>query len=239
MVSNGEKTITYRRVLDLSHPITPDIPLWPGDPAVEFHGVSQRDRHGYFLRRFAMGEHSGSHLVSPSTYHDDGIDPDGVPAESLVLPAVVIDASDRASLDSDYALSTGDVAEWERRHGPIAPNALVLLNTGWSRFWDQPKRFLNIDGAGAMRTPGFGLEAARFLLEWRHAAGLGIDTHGIDPGADSGFTVSRLALARSALVLECLNNLDLMPPTGATVVVGRLRLVGGSGSPASVLAFTP
>jgi kynurenine formamidase len=114
-----------------------------------------------------------------------------------------------------------------------------LLNTGWRHFWDQPGRFINIGADGAMHTPGFSLEAARFLLEWREVAGLGIDTHGIDAGADTGLAVSRLTLARSALVLECLNNLDQLPPTGATVVVGRLRLVGGSGSPAAVTALIP
>ncbi len=239
MVNHSNKTIAYRRVVDLSHPITPDIPVWPGDPAVEFHNISHVGGHGYFLRQFSMGEHSGTHLASPSTYFDDGTDPDAIEPDSLVLRVAVIDATELASKDHDYTLSASDVAEWERRNGPIAPGALVLLNTGWSRFWRQPTRFINIDSDGAMHTPGFSLEAVRFLLEWREAAGLGTDTHGIDPGADASLSASRLALARSALVLECLNNLNQLPPTGATVVIGRLRLVGGSGSPASVLALTP
>ncbi len=239
MAHNDTKLISYRRVVDLSHPISPDIPVWPGDPAVDFQTVSDLAEQEYFLRRFSMGEHSGTHLASPSAYYADGIDPDGTPAESLVAPAAVIDAPGPASLDPDYTLSAGDIADWERANGPIEPNTLVLLNTGWSRFWGQPARFINTGDDGAMHTPGFSLEAARFLLEWREVAGLGIDTHGIDPGADTGLSVSRLVLARPALVLECLNNLDQLPPSGATVVVGRLRLVGGSGSPASVLAFTP
>ena len=239
MANYPEKTITYRRVVDLSHPISPDIPLWPGDPALNFQTVSSLDDQDYFLRRFSMGEHSGTHLASPSAYYADGIDPDGIPAESLIAPAAVIDARGPASLDPDYTLSAGDVADWERRNGPINPNTLVLLNTGWSRFWSQPARFFNTGDDGAMHTPGFSLELVRFLLEWREVAGLGIDTHGIDAGADTDLSVSRLVLARSALVLECLNNLDQLPPTGATVVVGRLRLIGGSGSPASVLALTP
>lgn len=239
MAHHDERLIAYRRVVDLSHPISPDIPVWPGDPAVNFQTVSGLDDQDYFLRRFSMGEHSGTHLASPSAYYADGIDPDGIPAESLVAPASVIDAKGPASLDPDYTLSAGDVADWERTNGPIEPNTLVLLNTGWSRFWGQPARFINAGDNGAMHTPGFSLEAARFLLEWREVAGLGIDTHGIDPGVDTSLSVSRLVLARPALVLECLNNLDQLPPSGATVVVGRLRLVGGSGSPASVLAFTP
>ena len=239
MPNYPKKTIAYRRVVDLSHSITPDIPLWPGDPAVDFQTVSDLAERDYFLRRFSMGEHSGTHLAAPSTYYEDSIDPDGIPAESLVAQAAVIDARGPASLDPDYALSAGDIAGWERTNGPIAPDTLVLLNTGWSRFWSQPARFINIGDDGAMHTPGFSLEAARFLLEWREVAGLGIDTHGIDPGADTDLSVSRLVLARPALVLECLNNLDQLPPTSATVVVGRLRLVGGSGSPAAVLALIP
>ena len=239
MVAGHEKHIAYRRVVDLSHPIAPGIPLWPGDPPVAFDVIAQRGDHCYFLRRFSMGEHSGTHLASPTTYYANAAGPDAVPADQLVLPAVVIDATESASIDPDYTLSASDVAGWERNHGPIEPKCLVILNTGWSRFWSQPDRFINLGDDGAMHTPGFSPEAARFLLEWREVAGLGIDTHGIDPGSDSDLTVSRLALSRSALVLECLNNLNELPPTGATVVIGRLPLVGGSGSPASVLALIP
>ena len=56
---------------------------------------------------------------------------------------------------------------------------------------------------------------------------------------DTELSISRLALAQSSLVLECLNNLDQLPATGATLIIGRLPLVGGSGSPASVLALVP
>ena len=234
-----EKLIAYRRVVDLSHPIAPEIPIWPGDPAVAFHDVAQPNSHGYFLREFSMGEHSGTHLVSPSTYHADGAGPDALQPESLVVGAVVIDISNRASENSNYTLSASDVAEWERTNGQVPSSAVVVMNTGWSRLWRQPDRFINADAGGAMHTPGFTIEAARLLLEWRHISGLGIDTHGIDPGMDAELSVSRLALAQSALVLECLNNLDHLPPIGVTLIVGRLPLVGGSGSPASVLALVP
>lgn len=239
MSEDAEKTICYRRVIDLSHPVTPGMPRWPGDPPVAFDIVAQRNRDGYFLRRFSMGEHSGTHLASPSAYHEGGLDSSDVPVESLIAPAVVIDISGPAGEDPDYALSATNVAEWEREHGPIPAGSLVLLNTGWSRYWKDPQRFINADATGIMHTPGFSLEAVRFLLEWRDAGGFGIDTHGIDAGMDGDLSVSRFALGQSALALECLNALDRLPATGATIIVGRLRLVGGSGSPASVIALTP
>ncbi len=238
MPEGPEKSIVYRRVVDLSHPIRPGIPIWPGDPAVEFDVAAEIGRDGYFLRRFSMGEHSGTHLASPATFYDGAPGPDELPAASLLAPAAVIDAVGPAAENPDYVLTPSDVAQWARRHGPVPPDALILLYTGWQRYWNDPERFINADGDGRMHTPGFGLAAAQFLLEQRRAAGLGSDTHGIDAGRDAGLSVSRMALARSALVLECLNNLDRLPPTGATVIVGRLRLAGGSGSPAAALALT-
>jgi kynurenine formamidase len=51
--------------------------------------------------------------------------------------------------------------------------------------------------------------------------------------------LNRLALEQPRIVLENLTNLDQLPPTGAVMVIGILRLKGGSGSPASVLALVP
>ncbi len=80
---------------------------------------------------------------------------------------------------------------------------------------------------------------SRYLISDRRAAGLGIDTHGLEPGAANGYPVNSLVLERPRLALENLTNLDRAPPTGATIVIGILRLEGGSGSPVSVLAFVP
>ncbi|MDE2785236.1 MAG: cyclase family protein [Chloroflexota bacterium] len=234
-----ERTIAFRRVVDLTHPVKPGIPLWPGDPPVQFETTASIPAEGYFLRRFSMGEHSGTHISMPSALFDQGLGPDSIPPEALIAPAVVIDSRSGASMDPDHALSVEDFAEWERRHGKIAAGSIVLLLTGWGRYWDEPERFINLGADGLMHTPGFSSEAVTFLLEERAATGIGIDTHGVDAGRDTGLEASRAALSRGALVLECLNNLDQLPATGATLVVGRLPLVGGSGSPASVLALAP
>lgn len=144
-----------------------------------------------------------------------------------------------AAADPDYALDVALLRAWERQHGPIPPRSLVLMATGWDRRWETPASFLNLGPDGTPHFPGFGLEAARWLLEERQAAGLGTDTHGVDPGDDTTFAASRAVLARGGLVLENLARLGDLPPRGATLVVGLLPLVGGSGSPAAVLALVP
>ena len=233
------RTIAYRCVVDLTHPIHPGIPLWPGDPPVRFRPTANIGSHGYFLRRFCMGEHSGTHLSSPAAFYPDAAGPADLPAAALIIPAVVIDISRSAAANPDYALTPDDIAGWERQYGPVPADSIALLFTGWQQYWSIPERFINADANGIMRTPGFGQDAARILLAQRAAAGLGSDAPGIDPGADVELAVSRMALAKPRPVLECLNNLHLLPPTGATVIVGRLPLAGGSGSPASVLALIP
>ena len=234
-----KRTIAFRRVVDLTHPIRPGIPIWPGDPPVQFETAASIESHGYFLRRFSMGEHSGTHVSTPSALFDQGSGPDIIPPEALVAPAVVIDSHSSTSKDPDYALRADELAEWEQRHGKIPPGSIALLLTGWGRYWNDPERFINLGADGLMHTPGFSREAVTFLLEERAVAGIGIDTHGVDPGIDAELRVSRTVAQKDGMALECLNNLDRLPPTGATLVIGRLPLVGGSGSPASVLALAP
>ena len=219
------------------------MPVWPGDPAVQFETTSRLDRDGYVLRRFTMGEHTGTHLSAPSCFHADGDPIDAYPPESLVAPAVVIDLRQRVLKHPDYALSQRDMREWEDHHGRIPGGSVVLARTGWGEKWDDPSEYLgNYPGQKAspgLHFPGFGIDAARFLLEQRGIAGLGIDTHGVDPGQDSSFAVSKLLLEQPRIVLANLTGLDQLPPTGTTLVIGILRLRGGSGSPASVIALVP
>ena len=246
------RTISYSRVIDLSHVIEPGMPLWPGDPPVEFETVAEVAQHGYYLRRFSMGEHSATHMNAPSSFRRGGPGIDAYSAESLVAPALVVDIRDKTAADPDYALTRADVLEREGRHGQVRAGSVVLLYTGWQEKWKDPAAYLNPDASGNLHFPGFGTGAARFLLAERGIAGLGIDTHGVDGGPDTTFGINAQVLAQDRIlaqgiecpecprvVLENLTNLDQLPPTGATLVIGVLRLRGGSGSPVSVMAFVP
>ena len=107
------KIIVYSRIIDLSHVIDRDIPVWPGDPAVEFQTVARLSKDGYYLRRFSMGEHSETHMNAPKSFHTRGEGIDAYSAESLVVTASVIDVSEKAAGNADYALSVEDV--WSGR----------------------------------------------------------------------------------------------------------------------------
>lgn len=231
--------LPYIKAVDLSHPITPQMPHWPGDPPTEFHPWADLPRNGYYLRRFAMSEHGGTNLTAPASYYPHGPTADRYPAADLVKPAIVIDARPQCRANPDYALPPADLLTWESRHGPIPPNTLTLLLTGWSEHWRNPSKYLGADPAGGLHFPGFSLEAAALLINHRQTAGLGADTAGPEPGIDTTYAVSRLVLSQPRILLENLTNLHQLPPAGATLVIGLLKLSQGSGAPAAITAFLP
>src|SRR5690606_41683022 len=116
---------------------------------------------------------------------------------------------------------------------------LVLFYTGWQELWDSPEQFFNQDAGGGLHFPGIGAETTAFLLAERNIAGVGIDTHGADPGQDPMFSTNTLVLAQNGIILECLTNLHRLPPNGTTLVIGILGLQNGSVSTVSGKDCTP
>ncbi|MDD1421267.1 cyclase family protein [Dolichospermum sp. ST_sed1] len=235
--SHLSSNISYSRVIHLSHLIDTDIPKWPGDPTVEFTSVAEIQDDGYYLRGFSLGEHSATHINAPNSFYANGVSIDQYPASSLIVPAIVINICKQAAVDFDYVLTVSDIQTWETQFGQIPAGNLVILYTGWQEKWSNQKAFFNQDIQGKMHFPGFSQEATEFLIIHRQIAGVGIDTHGVDSGQDANFTINRLLLERSLIVIENLTNLDNLPPQGTTLIIGILRLKGGSGSPAAIMAL--
>jgi kynurenine formamidase len=227
------------QVIDLTHPLTPTIPIWAGDPAVAFQVWASYAQDGYFINRVTIGGHSGTHWATPNTFIEGAPSAEQISVDKLVAPTIVIDIRRQAVKDQDYRLSIADIQAWEAVHGLVPSQSIVLLWTGWQERWLDPVGFINQDAQGVSHFPGFGAEAAAFLISQRRIAGLGTDTHGIDPGNDAEYGASSAIYTANGIALECLGRLDQLPATGATLVIGGLPIQGGSGSPARVFAFLP
>jgi kynurenine formamidase len=148
-----------------------------------------------------------------------------------VVPAAVVDVSAECADDPDYVLDGQRLERDEAEHGALPEGGALLLRTGWDRFVDQPEPYVE-----SRRFPGFGVEAAELALA-RGCVGLGTDTLSIDAGGEKDVPVHHLTLPAGLWQLEGLVNLDALPPRGATLFVGALKLVNGSGTPARVLAM--
>ena len=139
----------------------------------------------------------------------------------------------------DYQLTKQDVLDWEATNGQIAPGSFVILFTGWEDRWNDPKAFINQDAKGNLHFPGFAGDTTTWLLSDRQIAGVGIDTHGVDPGLDTSYATNTQIAQAHKIAIECMANLDQLPPTGSTLVLGPLQLQDGSGSPMSIMALIP
>lgn len=226
------------RVVDLTQPLDAATVMWPGAPAPAAEVVLTVAHDGFYNRRVQFMEHSGTHFDAPCHMVEGTETVDQIGADRLVRPLAVIDIAAEIDGDPDALLSLDQVAAFEAAHGRIPDGAAVFLRTGWEEFNTDPARYAN--APGPLRFPGFGSEAADFLVTERHVAGLGIDTLGIDSGAATDFPVHRrISHPRGVWHVEGLTNLAGLPPLGAWVVVGVLKLVMGSGSPSRVLALVP
>jgi kynurenine formamidase len=237
----ADSTISLKQwqVIDLTHPLTPDMPIWPGDPAVDITAWATYEKDRYLSHRISIGEHSGPHWGSPNTFIKGSRSAGMFNADELVIPAVVIDIRAIATRNNNYRLSIEDINEWEKQNGKISSGSMVVLLTGWQNRWKNSRAFLGLDDRQICHWPGFGIDAVTFLIHTRGIKGLGTDTHGVDPGNDKHFSASMAMYNADGMTLECLTNLDPLPATGSTLVIGGWPIVGGTGSPARVLAFIP
>jgi kynurenine formamidase len=222
------------KVLDLTQPLDARTVLWPDSDPFTAVGPAGYDADGFWSRHLSTPEHAGTHLDAPRHCVPGAAAVADIPAEQLVRPAVRIDARDLCDGDPAWVLRAADVEAWEAQHGRVPAGAAVLLCTGWDAHREDARRYLG----DPLAFPGFGRDAAALLVE-RGAAGLGIDTLSVDPGASADFPVHRTALPAGLWHLEGLIGLADGPPTGATLVVGALRLPGASGTPARVFALLP
>lgn len=233
-------------VIDLTAPLSSQTPILAlpeefGQTATfGLAEISRYDDRGpaWYWNNFTTGEHTGTHFDAPIHWVTgrDGDDVSQVPASRLVAPAAVLNFTAEAAADPDFLLEVDHVKDWERTHGPLPRGGWLLFRTGWDARSQDPEAYAN-----AGRTPGVSVECAKWLAEEASVIGVGVETVGTDAGAahsfDPPFPCHAMLLGNDKYGLTQLQNLGALPPTGAVIIATPLPIVGGSGSPARVLAL--
>ena len=239
------------KVIDLTQTLTPEFPqivlppefgqCWP----FRIEEVSHYDERGpgWYWNNFSCGEHTGTHFDAPIHWISGRDLPnnatDTVPVQQLVGGACIVDCSKAAAADADYLLTVDHVLAWESRYGKIPARSWVLMRTDWSKRTD-PVAYQNYDETG-QHTPGPSVEVVRFLIQERDIIGFGSEAIGTDAGQayhlKPPYPCHSLMHGAGRYGLQCLTNLDLLPPTGAVIFAAPLKIRNGSGSPLRVLAL--
>lgn len=238
------------KVVDLTQTLSEDTPVLVLPPqfgqcaAFSRQEISRYDERGFawYWSNFTVSEHTGTHFDAPVHWISGASLPensvDKVPVRDFIAPAVVLDFSKEAAENPDFLLTVEHIEAWEARYGKIAPRSWILFRTDWSKRDVEAYTNRRDDGA---HTPGPSAQAVQFLVEQRDALGFGVETIGTDAGQahllDPPYPAHTLFHGAGRYGLQCLENLDLLPPTGAVVVAAPLKIRDGSGSPLRVLAL--
>ncbi|KAA8996429.1 cyclase family protein [Affinibrenneria salicis] len=232
-----------KKWVDLTHPVTSASPVFSAFSNMRSKTLFTVEQHGFYAQEITFTTPTGTHIDAPGHFVADKRCLDGVDSKELLLPLLVIHKEAEVARDADYRLSVGDIAQFERQYGAIPAGSFVAFASDWCRRWPDADAFANRDAQGDSHTPGWSLEALRFLFEQRGVSAIGHETLDTDAGVDfrrnNGLDGEYYVLNRNACQVEVLNNLSLLPATGAWIHVSWPNFAAMPSFPARVTAWLP
>lgn len=239
------QTLSKARYIDLTHTITPDMPVWKGfgpatfkptvDPTTGTPYTYAKD--GFEATAYTIAtDQFGTQFDPPAHWAPEWAAIDEVPATYSVRPLVVINMAPATRKDPKAFLHVKQVKAFEKKHGRIPAGSVVFVRTDWSKRWTtdpEQAKALAADG----NFPSVGLDALKFLqLERR------ILFHGHEPlDTDSTPTLEgeHWLMHHGYAQAEGVDNLKGVPATGCLVSFGSPKFAGGLGGYARYVAICP
>ncbi|XP_041377195.1 isatin hydrolase-like [Gigantopelta aegis] len=230
-----------KAVVDLTHGQDVSTVYWPGNVDFNFTITTREQTQYYWYESnwFGTAEHGGTHLDSPCHFQKGKWRTHQIPPSRLIGPGIVINVTSQAANNADYKLSISDLESWEEMHGRIPEGAIVLMHSDWGVRYPNRSLVFNTNEPEKPSTfhfPGFHEDAASWLVTRRRVSIVGVDTPSVDHGQSIEFLVHQVLGQHNVPDLENVANLRQLPAKGFTVFVGVIKLVGGSGGPARILA---
>lgn len=240
-------TLKSARYVDLTHTITPKIPVWAGfGPAtfaptkagVDMEGYVKKgdvftyEKHGFEATSYLLQtDQLGTQLDPPAHWAPEYPSIDELPPTYTIRPLVVISIVDQVKADFGYALKVSDIEAWEKRNGRIPEGSVVMVRSDWSKGWDDP------EFTKKAPFPGVGLDALKFLHGERKILFHGHEP--LDTDATPTLEGEHWLMHNGYAQAEGVANLDQAPETGALVAIGYPKFGGGLGGYARYVAICP
>jgi arylformamidase len=203
------------KLLDVSVPLAPGIPAYPGNPDFELQPVKRiADGASSNVSRLVMGTHTGTHVDAPKHFFDDGAGVDGLPLDLLLGRARVVEITKRGGIGSAELAEAG-----------LREDIRVLLKTSNSALWNGESfhtDYTHLTEAGA-----------RYLVE-QGVKVIGIDYLSVEQFKKAGAPAHRALLSQGVIIIEGLN-LSEADPGMYEMYCLPLRIAAADGAPARVI----
>jgi kynurenine formamidase len=240
-----DQSLAHARYIDLTHSITPNMPVWKGfGPAAFAATVDPKTGKAYTYKKDGFEatayrlstDQFGTQLDPPAHWAPEYPAIDELPATYAVRPLVVISIVPQVKQNPKYALQVSDVLAFEKEHGRIPAGSVVMVRSDWSKKWTEDAAKAKALAADPV-FPGVSLAVLKFLHLQRH-----ILFHGHEPlDTDTTPTLEGESwlMHHGYTQAEGVANLDGVPATGCLVAIGYPRFKGGVGGYARYVAICP
>ena len=233
--------------VDLTHDFTDAAIYWPTAEGFKMKVASKGyTKAGFYYEanNFSAAEHGGTHLDAPIHFYENRHTVDQIPIEQLIGAGVVIKVAEKVAKDRNYQISVEDILNWEKKHGTIPNNGIVLFDTGSAQYWPDREKYMGTNDRGAaavakLQFPGIHPDTAKFLATKRGIKAVGLDSPSIDFGGSKLFKTHQILFEKNIPGFENVANLDKLPVTGFTVIALPMKIKNGSGAPLRIVAFLP
>lgn len=184
------------KVIDLTHVISEDMPVYPGTEGPKLQSLKSYEPDGLKVTLITMCSHTGTHIDSPAHLFPYRTPLDQFPVTHFIGKALVIDCT---------GLNEGERITFEhiKRCKEKADRAeYILFRLGWDKYWGTEKYFGNY--------PCIDDTVVDYLIQSRKK-GVGLDAISIDPVSDESLTNHRKLFSNiDILIIENLTNLELV-----------------------------
>ena len=239
------QTKPTRKIVDLTYSFDAESVYWPTAETFKLETDAEgMTENGYYYSayRYSAAEHGGTHLDAPVHFAKGRNSVDQIPIDQLTGAGLVLDVTKQCAGNADYLISVADFQDWEKKNGEIPVGSIVLLRTGFGKFYPDRRKYLGTDERGAVAVfklhfQGLDPEAARWLTQNRSIKAIGLDTASIDRGQSTMFESHRALFEKNVPAFENVANLDQLPVKGFTIVALPMKIKGGSGGPLRIIAM--
>jgi kynurenine formamidase len=233
-----------QQLVDLTHTFDESTIYWPTEEGFKLlRGPAGLTEGGYYYaaNRFMCAEHGGTHIDAPIHFWQNGQTVDQLPLARLMGLAACVDVSQKCQADRDYQVSVEDFTSWEAANQSTLADKIVLIRTGFARYWPDREKYLGTTETGRaavakLRFPGLDPSAADWLITRRNIRAVGIDTASIDHGQTTNYPTHQRLCRDNVPALENVAAMDSLPAIGFTLVALPMKIGGGSGAPCRVIA---
>ncbi len=209
------------KIIDLTHSISPNMPVYPGtEPPVFITGCSIDDI-GFLEKKITLYSHTGTHMDAPAHLIKGSKTLDLLPIEHFYGKAFLLNFANIKS-------QTIGIKELEPHQDTIKQVEFLLIHTGWSQYWGTEKYFSDYHVLS--------LEAADWLSRFG-LRGFGLDAISVDEANTQYFPVHKAFLQNDTIIIENLTNLEKLPCNQFIFSCFPLSFEDADGSPVRAVAF--